>query len=73
MKRITNNFWKYALTLLFGGFLFLAVIIAVGIYYPLAAVAIVALIVAGWWYAMHTAPVYPDDYDAPELKERQTT
>lgn len=69
MKGVAKDFWKYSLTLLFGGFLFAAVIIAIGIYYPWAAAIIVAAILGGWWYAMKTAPIMPDEYDRHELKD----
>ena len=68
-KCVFKNYWQFILILLFGGFLFFSIIIAIGIYYPW----VVALIVAGFpfwlWRTTKNAPLMPDDYDCPELKD----
>ena len=68
MKNFLKGYWKYVLILIFGGFLFLSVIIAIGIYYPWAAAIIVGGVIGAIWWAMHNAPTMPDEYDRPELK-----
>ena len=73
MKGFLGTYWKYILILLFGGFLFFSVIIAIWIYYPWAAIAIVAVIFIAWWLAMRKAPLMPDEYDRPELKDENET
>lgn len=73
MKGFWRTYWKYILILIFGGFLFFSVIIAIGIYYPWAAVAIIAVIFIAWWLAMKKAPMMPDEYDRPELKDESET
>lgn len=72
-KCLLNDYWQFILILLFGGFLFLSIIIAIGIYYPWAAALIVAGILFWWWRATKNAPTMPDEYDRPELKDENDT
>ena len=72
-KNLFKDYWQFILILLFGGFLFLSTIIAIGIYYPWAAALIVIAIVFWWWKTTKNAPLMPDDYDRLELKDKNET
>ena len=68
---ILKGYLKYIWALIFGGILFLLIIIAIGIYYPWVAAIIVVGIIGAIWWAIHNAPIMPDEYDRPELKDEK--